>query len=79
MIARAALRLLVLAAIGAVPWIVVIVPDTPDRGDLAPYPTVHQGDVAATLLKFFALDPRAFNPRAGPPIPAALADPGKPR
>ena len=53
-------------------WIAVIGPDTPDRGEVAPYPTVHQADVAATLLRFFGLDPRAFNPEAGPPIPAAL-------
>ena len=54
-------------------WIAVIGPDTPDRGELAPYPTVHQADVAATLLRFFGLDPAKFNPAAGPPIPAALA------
>jgi len=54
-------------------WIAVIGPDTPDRGELAPYPTVHQADVAATLLRFFGLDPAEFNPAAGPPIPAALA------
>ena len=53
-------------------WIAVIGPDTPDRGEVAPYPTVHQADVAATLLRFFGLDPGAFNPEAGPPIPAAL-------
>ena len=56
-------------------WIAVIGPDTPDHGELAPYPTVHQSDVAATLLHFFGLDGRAFNPRAGPPIPAAFASP----
>jgi len=36
----------------------------------APYPTVHQADVAATLLRFFGLDPAEFQPRGGP------ADPG---
>jgi hypothetical protein len=55
-------------------WIAVIGPDTPDRGDLAPYPTVHQADVAATLLRFFGCDPMKFNPAAGPPIPAAFAN-----
>jgi len=59
-------------------WIAVIGPDTPDRGEVAPYPTVHQADVAATLLRFFGLDPRAFNPEAGPPIPAALPADGTP-
>jgi hypothetical protein len=57
-------------------WIAVIGPDTPDRGEVAPYPTVHQADVAATLLRFFGLDPARFNPRAGPPIPAAFAADG---
>lgn len=54
-------------------WIAVIGPDTPHRGELAPSPTVHQADVAATLLRLFGLDPRRFNPNAGPPIPEALA------
>ena len=56
-------------------WVAVIGPDTPDLGDLAPYPTVHQADVAATLARFFGLDYRKFNPEAGPPIPAAFGDP----
>jgi len=56
-------------------WIAVIGPDTPDRGELSPSPTVHQADVAATLLRFFGLDPRAFNPDAGPPISAAFEAP----
>jgi hypothetical protein len=60
-------------------WIAVIGPDTADVGDLAPSPTVHQADVAATLLKFFGLDPVKFNPAAGPPIPAAFADSGSMR
>lgn len=55
-------------------WIAVIGPDTPDRGEVAPYPTVHQADVAATLLRFFGLDSKKFNPGAGPPIPAAFPD-----
>jgi hypothetical protein len=57
-------------------WIAVVGPDTPDRGEVAPYPTVHQADVAATLLRFFGLDPARFNPQAGPPIPVALAPDG---
>jgi len=55
-------------------WIAVIGPDTPPRGDLAPYPTVHQADVTATLLRLLGLDPAKFNPDAGPAIPAALPD-----
>ncbi len=53
-------------------WIAVIGPDTPRRGELAPCETVHQSDVAATLLRFFGLDVLAFNPQAGPPIAAAF-------
>jgi hypothetical protein len=60
-------------------WIAIVGPDTPDVGDLAPYPTVHQADVAATLLEFFGLDPAKFNPVAGPPIPAAFTVPGAAR
>jgi len=56
-------------------WIAVIGPDTPDRGELGPYPTVHQADVAATLLRLLGLDDREFNAQAGPPIPAALGLP----
>jgi hypothetical protein len=55
-------------------WIAVIGPDTPDRGEVAPHPTVHQADIAATLARFFGLDAARFNPNAGPPIEAAFAD-----
>ncbi|HEV8702425.1 MAG TPA: AP protein [Candidatus Polarisedimenticolia bacterium] len=54
-------------------WVAVIGPDTPDRGEVAPHPTVHQADIAATLLRFFGLDAARFNPKAGPPIEAAFA------
>jgi hypothetical protein len=54
-------------------WVAVIGPDTPHRGEVAPAPTVHQSDIAATLLQFFALDPAAFNREAGPPIPGTFA------
>jgi hypothetical protein len=57
-------------------WIAVIGPDTPGRGEVAPSPTVHQADIAATLLGFLGLDPRKFNPEAGPPIAAAFATDG---
>lgn len=56
-------------------WIAIIGPDTPDRGETAPYPTVHQADIAATILGFFGLDREEFNPRAGPPIPLAYGRP----
>jgi hypothetical protein len=53
-------------------WVAVIGPDTPDRGEVSPVPTVYQSDIAATLLQFFALDFREFNPDAGPPISGTL-------
>jgi hypothetical protein len=56
-------------------WIAVIGPDTPDRGELAPAETVHQSDVAATMLRLLGLDWRDFNPDAGPPIAAAFSSP----
>ncbi|HEY7840953.1 MAG TPA: sulfatase-like hydrolase/transferase [Gammaproteobacteria bacterium] len=49
-------------------WIAVIGPDTPDRGEVAPYPPVTQSDVAATALKLLGLDFMKFNPDAGSPI-----------
>jgi hypothetical protein len=59
-------------------WIAVIGPDTPDRGDAAPHPEYHQADVAATVVEFFGLDYRKFNPQAGPPIALALGRPEPP-
>jgi phosphopentomutase len=53
-------------------WVAVIGPDTPDRGEVAPSATVYQADVAATILRLLGLDPRAFDPAAGPPIAAAF-------
>jgi hypothetical protein len=49
-------------------WIAVIGPDTPDRGEVAPYPPVTQSDIAATALKLLGLDYMQFNPDAGSPI-----------
>jgi hypothetical protein len=54
-------------------WIAVIGPDTPRRGELGPADTVHQADVAATMVTLLGLDWRAFNPSAGPPIADAFA------
>lgn len=56
-------------------WIAVIGPDTPDVGEQAPYATVYQADVAATILRLLGIDPAEFNPQAGPPIPVALGLP----
>ena len=55
-------------------WIAVIGPDTPRRGEVAPCDTLHQSDVAATLLRFFGLDGHLFNPQAGPPIATAFEE-----
>jgi len=54
-------------------WLGVFGPDTPHRGEVAPAPTVHQADVAATLLRFLGLDPAGFDSQAGPPVAAAFA------
>jgi hypothetical protein len=56
-------------------WIAVIGPDTPDRGEAGPAATVHQSDVAATMVALLGLDWHAFNPDAGPPIADAFAVP----
>ncbi len=53
-------------------WVAVVGPDTDRLGELAPSPTVHQADIAATLIRFFGLDDREFDPEAGPPIPVAF-------
>ena len=54
-------------------WLAVIGPDTPDRGEVAPAPPATQSDIAATMLQFFNLDYRDFNPQAGPPVPGTYA------
>jgi hypothetical protein len=53
-------------------WVAVIGPDTPDVGEVSPAPIVYQADVAATVLQFFDLDYKEFNPEAGPPIPGTM-------
>jgi len=55
-------------------WIAVIGPETPDRGEMADTVEVHQGDVAATILKLLGLDYRRLHPEAGPPIGVAFRD-----
>jgi hypothetical protein len=55
-------------------WIAVIGPETPDRGELSDTVPVHQGDVAATILKLLGLDYRELDPEAGPPIEAAFRE-----
>jgi hypothetical protein len=53
-------------------WLAVIGPDTPDRGEVAPAPPLHQSDIAATLLQFFDLTAADFNADAGPPVPGSF-------
>ncbi len=53
-------------------WIAIVGPGVPHRGEVAPPIPVTQSDVAATALKALGLDYREFNPRMGPPIPAAF-------
>jgi hypothetical protein len=53
-------------------WLAVAGPDTPARGEAVPPGTVHQADIAATLLRFLGVDFRDWNPQAGPPIEAVF-------
>jgi len=53
-------------------WLAVIGPDTPDIGEGRDTPQAYQSDIAATLLQFFGLDAREFNPAAGPPVPGTF-------
>ena len=55
-------------------WIAIIGPGVPHRGEVAPATQVTQSDIAATALKMLGLDYRQFNPRMGPPIPAAFGE-----
>jgi hypothetical protein len=55
-------------------WIAIAGPGVPHRGEVAPLNAVTQSDVAATALKLLGLDYRQFNPRMGPPIPAAFGE-----
>jgi len=55
-------------------WIALIGPGVPHRGEVAPAAPVTQSDIAATALQALGLDYRQFNPRMGPPIPAAFGE-----
>ena len=52
-------------------WIAVIGPDTPDRGEVGPAPTVYLSNVAATLLYYLGLDPAAYSSQADAALPVA--------
>ncbi len=53
-------------------WIAILGPKTPALGEVRNFPDVTQSDVAATLLQYLNLDGRAFNDKAGPPVPHSL-------
>jgi phosphopentomutase/2,3-bisphosphoglycerate-independent phosphoglycerate mutase family metalloenzyme len=53
-------------------WVAILGPDTPATGEAENVSGVTQSDVAATMLQHLGLDWRAFNPKAGPPIPGSF-------
>jgi arylsulfatase A-like enzyme len=53
-------------------WLAIIGPDTPATGDGVPPGIVNQGDVAATIVRLFGLDPDAFSPAARPALPGVI-------
>jgi hypothetical protein len=53
-------------------WIAILGPQTPALGEVRNFPDVTQSDVAATLLQYLGLDGRAFNDKAGAPVPGSL-------
>ncbi len=53
-------------------WIAIIGPDTTARGIVRAHAPLQQTQIAATILRFFGLDPGNFNPQAGEPIALAL-------
>lgn len=54
-------------------WLAIIGPDTPQLGTKVPAGTVHQADIAATMVTLFGLDPATFNAKAGPPLPGVMS------
>jgi arylsulfatase A-like enzyme len=56
-------------------WAAFIGPDTPDVGIASQTPTVHQADIASTVLAFFGLAAEQFDPQAGPEIELAFTQP----
>jgi hypothetical protein len=53
-------------------WIGVFGPDTPNLGEIRDQPNYTASHIAATILGFYGLDYRAFNPKAAPPISEAF-------
>jgi hypothetical protein len=53
-------------------WIGVFGPQTPNLGELRDTPRYTSSHIAATILRFYGLDYRRFNPKAEPPISEAF-------
>lgn len=53
-------------------WIAVIGPDTPNLGEMKNTTKRYQASVASTLLKFYGLDWKDYNPDIEPPIDEAF-------
>lgn len=56
-------------------WIGVFGPDTPRVGEASSIPTLTQGQIASTILKFLGLDYLKYDPKAAPPIDQAFSVP----
>ena len=55
-------------------WIAIFGPDTPRRGELSNTPEYFLSNIAATILRFYGVEPAEFNPQASAPIHEAFAD-----
>lgn len=53
-------------------WIAVFGPDTPNHGEMSNTTKRYQASVAATLLKFYGLDWKDYNPDIDPPVDEAF-------
>jgi len=56
-------------------WIAIIGPDTPRKGELSNTAPYYLSNIAATILKFYGLDSKKFNPQADGPIQEAFGKP----
>jgi hypothetical protein len=53
-------------------WLAIVGPGTPALGEVKGRAGVTQSDIAATIAAYLGLDPKDFNPEAGPPVPGSL-------
>lgn len=49
-------------------WLAVVGPDTPARGSLSGHAPLHQGQIAATIVRFFGISLESMNDNAAEPI-----------